>query len=110
MKQHEMRYPTYDLELGAVVVSLKIWGNYLFGVYCTVYTDHKRLIHLIGKPNLNIGWCRWLDVVKDSNCEILYHSGKANVVADKLSCKLVGSSVGEICMRILLILRFVIIC
>ncbi|KAJ9561866.1 LOW QUALITY PROTEIN: hypothetical protein OSB04_007026 [Centaurea solstitialis] len=30
---------------------------------------------------------RWLDVVKDYDCEILYHSGKANVVADALSRK-----------------------
>ncbi|KAJ9544339.1 hypothetical protein OSB04_024046 [Centaurea solstitialis] len=30
---------------------------------------------------------RWLDVVKDYDCEILYHLGKANVVADALSRK-----------------------
>ena len=28
---------------------------------------------------------RWLDLVKDYDCEILYHPGKANVVADALS-------------------------
>ena len=28
---------------------------------------------------------RWLDVVKDYGCEILYHPGKANVVVDTLS-------------------------
>ena len=43
---------------------------------------------------------RWLDVAKDYECEILYHPGKENVVADALSRKSVGSSYGVSCMRI----------
>jgi hypothetical protein len=30
---------------------------------------------------------RWLELIKDYNLEIHYHSSKANVVADALSCK-----------------------
>jgi hypothetical protein len=30
---------------------------------------------------------RWLELIKDYDCEILYHPGKANVVADALSQK-----------------------
>ena len=30
---------------------------------------------------------RWLELVKDYDCEILYHPGKANKVADALSSK-----------------------
>ena len=30
---------------------------------------------------------RWLELIKDYDLEILYHSGKANVVADALSRK-----------------------
>ncbi|KAL0560582.1 hypothetical protein IC582_000991 [Cucumis melo] len=33
-----------------------------------------------------------LELVKDYNCEILYHSGKANIVADALSWKVVHSA------------------
>ncbi|GKG08519.1 hypothetical protein Tco_0334351, partial [Tanacetum coccineum] len=30
---------------------------------------------------------RWLELLRDYDCEIRYHSGKANVVADVLSRK-----------------------
>jgi hypothetical protein len=30
---------------------------------------------------------RWLELIKDYDLEIHYHPGKANVVADALSCK-----------------------
>jgi hypothetical protein len=36
---------------------------------------------------LNIRQRRWLKLIKDYDCEINYHSGKANVVADMLSRK-----------------------
>ena len=31
LKPHEQNYPTYDLELAAVVFALKIWLHYLYG-------------------------------------------------------------------------------
>ena len=31
LRQHELNYPTHDLELAAVVHALKIWRHYLFG-------------------------------------------------------------------------------
>lgn len=57
----------------------------MYGIRCTIYTDHKILKYLMDQPNLNMRQGRWLDVVKDYNCEILYHPDKANVVADALS-------------------------
>jgi hypothetical protein len=87
LKTHEVNYPTHDLELAAVVFALKIWRHYLYGVKCTIYTDHKSLRYFMDQQNLNMRQRRWLDVVKDYDCEILYHPGKANVVADALSRK-----------------------
>ena len=43
LKVHEKNYPIHDLELAAVVFSLKIWRHYLYGVHCEVFTDHRSL-------------------------------------------------------------------
>ena len=100
LKPHETRYPTHDLELGAVVFALKIWHHYLYGVWCTIYTDHKSLKYLMDQPNLNMRQRRWLDVVKDYDCEILYHPGKANVVADALSRRAESAPLRDVCLRL----------
>ncbi|KAD4385910.1 hypothetical protein E3N88_26079 [Mikania micrantha] len=87
LKIHEVNYPTHDLELAAVVFALKIWRHYLYGVKCTIYTDHKSLKYFFTQKELNMRQRRWLELIKDYDCEILYHPGKANVVADALSRK-----------------------
>ena len=43
LKVHEKNYPTHDLELAAVVLALKIWRHYLYGVHVDVFTDNKSL-------------------------------------------------------------------
>ncbi|GJS54260.1 putative reverse transcriptase domain-containing protein [Tanacetum coccineum] len=86
-KIHEKNYTTHDLELGAVVFALKIWRHYLYRTKCTVFTDHKSLQHILDQKELNMRQRHWLELLNDYDCEILYHSGKANVVADALSRK-----------------------
>nr|GEZ77463.1 putative reverse transcriptase domain-containing protein [Tanacetum cinerariifolium] len=75
------------LELGAIVFALKIWRHYLYGTKCTVFTDHKSLQHILDQKELNMRQRRWLELLSDYDCEIRYHLGKANVVADALSMK-----------------------
>ncbi|KAG8483076.1 hypothetical protein CXB51_021971 [Gossypium anomalum] len=59
LKPHERNYLTYDLELAAIVFALKIWRHHL-----------------------------WPELIKDYELVIDYHPGKANVVVDALSRKL----------------------
>ncbi|WVZ63583.1 hypothetical protein U9M48_013206 [Paspalum notatum var. saurae] len=87
LRKHEVNYPTHDLELLAVVYALKKWRHYLLGNTCHIYTDHKSLKYIFTQPVLNMRQRRWLELIKDYNLEVHYHPGKANVVADALSCK-----------------------
>ncbi|GKC80324.1 putative reverse transcriptase domain-containing protein, partial [Tanacetum coccineum] len=80
-------YTTHDLELGAVVFALKIWKHYLYGAKCVMFIDHKSLQHILNQKKLNMRQRHWLELLSDYDCEIRYHPGKANVVADALSRK-----------------------
>ncbi|GJY77811.1 putative reverse transcriptase domain-containing protein [Tanacetum coccineum] len=87
LKVHENNYTTHDLELGAVMFALKMYRHYLYGTKCIVFTDHKSLQHILDQKELNMRQRRWLELLSDYDCEIRYHPGKANVVADALSRK-----------------------
>ncbi|GJR82077.1 reverse transcriptase domain-containing protein [Tanacetum coccineum] len=56
-------------------------GSKDFMVYCVA--SHKGL----GAVLIQREKCRWLKLLSDYNCDIRYHLGKANVVADALSRK-----------------------
>ncbi|CAA0805957.1 Unknown protein, partial [Striga hermonthica] len=79
LKPHEQNYPTHDLELAAVVHALKIWCHYLYGGRCEIFTNHKSLQYIFTQKELNMMQRRWLELVKDFDCSIQYHPGKANV-------------------------------
>ncbi|GKC18042.1 putative reverse transcriptase domain-containing protein [Tanacetum coccineum] len=71
--------------------SIKGLGDVLMqrekGTKCTVFVDHKSLQHILDQKELNMRKRRWFELLNDYDCEIRYHSGKANVVADALSKK-----------------------
>ena len=85
LKKHEENYPTHDLELTAVVFSQKIRRHYLYGAPCRIFTDHKSLQYIFTQKELNLRQRRWLELIKNYDCTIEYHPGKANVIADALS-------------------------
>ncbi|GJR83278.1 putative reverse transcriptase domain-containing protein [Tanacetum coccineum] len=59
LKPNEENYTTHDLELGAV--------------------------HILDQKELNMRQRRWLELLADYDCEISYHPGKANVIAQCLT-------------------------
>ena len=87
LKPHKQNYPTHDLELATIVFALKLRRHYLYREKCEIYTDHKSLKYLFTQKELNMRQRRWLELIKDYECSIQYHPGKANVVVDALSRK-----------------------
>ncbi|XP_040996001.1 uncharacterized protein LOC121242168 [Juglans microcarpa x Juglans regia] len=96
LKTYEQNYPTHDLELAAVVFALKIWRYYLYAERCEIYPDQKSLKYFFTQKELNMRQRRWLELVKDYDCNINYHQGKANVVVDALSRKPMGPAVATL--------------
>ncbi|GKC34207.1 putative reverse transcriptase domain-containing protein [Tanacetum coccineum] len=61
--------------------------HYLYGTKSVIYMDHKSLQHIFDQQELNMRQRRWIELFSNYECEICYHPGKANVVADALSMK-----------------------
>ncbi|KAL0453787.1 UNVERIFIED_CONTAM: Retrovirus-related Pol polyprotein from transposon [Sesamum latifolium] len=100
LRPHEINYPTHDLELAAIVHALKIWRHYLYGETFHIFTDHKSLKYIPTQKELNLRQRRWIELLKDYDCTIDYHPGKANIVADALSRKTVDQLAGMICYNV----------
>ncbi|XP_048229279.1 uncharacterized protein LOC125369916 [Ricinus communis] len=96
LKPHERNYPTHDLELAAIIHALKTWRHYLYGETFRIFTDHKSLKYIPTQKELNLRQRRWMELLKDYDCTIDYHPGKANVAADALSRKTLERVAGMI--------------
>jgi hypothetical protein len=86
LKLHEFNYPTYDLELAAIMFPPKKWRHYLYKAEYKEFTDHKSLkyIHSEG-PEYQAA--EMDGILGGVPLPHNYHPRKANVVADKLSRK-----------------------
>ncbi|GJX67269.1 reverse transcriptase domain-containing protein [Tanacetum coccineum] len=76
------------LGLAAPILALPE-GNDDFVVYCDASYQGLGAVlqHIIDQKELNTRQRCWLELLADYDCEIRYHPGKANVVADALSRK-----------------------
>ena len=70
-----------------MVFVLKLWRHYLYGVDCEIFTNHHSLQYIFSQTDLNLRHRRWPELQKDYDVTILYHPGKAYVMADALSRK-----------------------
>ncbi|XP_050938132.1 uncharacterized protein LOC127148467 [Cucumis melo] len=69
-----------------------MWRHYLYGEKIQIFTNHKSLKYFLTQKELNMRQRRCLELVKDYDCEILYHPSKVNVVVDTLSRKVSHSA------------------
>ena len=85
LNTHQFNYLVHDKEMCAIMHALERWRSFLLGQYFKIYTDHRSLVHFKTQSNLNQRQLRWQEKAADYDMEILYKSGKENVVADALS-------------------------
>ena len=91
VENHEQNYPTHDMELAAIVFTLKIWCHYLYDEEFEVYSNHKSLKYIFTQRDLNMRQRKWMEFLEDYDFTLHYHPDKANVVADALSRKSRGA-------------------
>nr|GEZ41304.1 reverse transcriptase domain-containing protein [Tanacetum cinerariifolium] len=82
---HQLRVRDKDIPTNAFRTR---YGHYEFQVMPFGLTDAPAVfMDLMSRKELNMRQRRWLELLADYDCEIRYHPGKANVVADALSRK-----------------------
>jgi hypothetical protein len=84
LNEHEVNYVTHDLELAAIVHTLKMWRHYLLGRKLVLMMDHCGLRYLFDQPKLNARQARWMALLSKFDFEIKHIKGKENRVADAL--------------------------
>ena len=65
LKNHDQNCPTQDLELTAIVLSLKIWRHYLYGEQFEVFSNPRSLKYISTQQDLNMRQRRWMEYLKD---------------------------------------------
>jgi hypothetical protein len=87
LNEAKRKYSTYELELYAVVQSVKHWRHYLIHIEFILFTDHDSLRHINSQRKLNAKHARWFDYLQQFTFVLKHKAGVENRVADALSRK-----------------------
>ena len=82
LKPHEKNYATYDLELDAIIHSLKMWHHHLIGKMVLVMSDNISLKYLFDQQNMNARKTRWLSFLSEYDFDIKHIKGKEKKMDD----------------------------
>ncbi|GJU34175.1 putative reverse transcriptase domain-containing protein [Tanacetum coccineum] len=85
-KDFMVHYDALNKGLGVVLMQMEkviAYASRQLKIHEKNYTTHDLELG----SELNMKQCHWLELLSDYDCEIRYYPGKANVVADALSCK-----------------------
>src|SRR5208282_795254 len=85
LNSHQLNYSIHDKKMCAIMHALQRWRPFLLERHFKIYTNHRSLVHFKTQSNLNQRQLRWQEKAADYDMEILYKSGKENVVANALS-------------------------
>ncbi|GJY33473.1 putative reverse transcriptase domain-containing protein [Tanacetum coccineum] len=87
-KEEEEAFQTLKQKLCSAPILALPEGTEDFLVYCDAsLKGYEAVLMQREKKELNLRQQRWIELLSDYDCEIRYHPGKANVVADTLSQK-----------------------
>ena len=81
----EQRYDIISKELLAITYMLQKRRNYIFGRKFKLFTDSNAVRWLFTKKDLSAKHSRYILLPQDYSYEVVYITGKKNVVADILS-------------------------
>jgi hypothetical protein len=85
LRRHEENYTTHNLELLAIMYSLRVWRHYLIGQKIELKTNHCGLQHIFTQSDLNARQRRWSELLSKYDFEITHIKGTMNRVVDALS-------------------------
>ena len=88
----QMNWPATEQECYAIIFAIEKWHKYLDGQPFTIETDHKPLLPLNTKQQLNSKCERWRLKLQQYRFIVRYIKGKHNTIADYLSRSLVGNA------------------